>query len=205
MKSKWFLLSVLLLASAGRTLADDVRFSIPSSSVQAAIKTLLDARAVAFYGLGSGFGVQNYNVKLIYSEQFPLVFQFLPNNRFRLSCGVVGRANINYIAGNFDVNGQGAITVEGQLEYVPGVGQVTLIGSVDAVVYVDVQNVPTFILNMIGLGEFAIRIPELRLGTYALVLPNISSTYFTSTSPSMAIIGNSATWFAIEHPRCCGG
>lgn len=115
MKSKLYFLCILLVASTGRTLADDVRFSIPSSSVEAAVKTLLDARAVAFYGLSSGFGVQNYNVKLIYSQEFPLVFQFLPNSRFRLSCGVVGRANINYVAGNFDVNGQGAITVEGQL------------------------------------------------------------------------------------------
>ena len=189
MKSKCFLFYVLLIVSTSRAIADDVRFNIPASSVEAAVKTLLDARAVAFYGLSSGFGVQNYNVKLIYSQQFPVVFQYLPNNRFRLSCGVVGRANINYVAGNFEINGQGAITVEGQLEYVPGVAQITLIGRVDAVVYVDVQNVPTFILNMIDLGEFAIRIPELRLGTYALILPNISSTYFTSTSPSIAIIG----------------
>ena len=188
MKKKILLLLIVLLSFGSRAIADDVRFIIPATSVEAAAKTLLDARAAAFYSVSSGSGVSNFNVKLIYSGQYPLSFEFLPNSRFRLTCGFTARANINYVAGNFDINGSGPITIEGDLLYEGGAAQITLIGR--ATIVVDIQGAPGFLLSLIGAGEFTVRLPEFRLGSYALILPNISSTYFVSTTPSLAIIGD---------------
>lgn len=132
---KKILLTVLILTCSIFLKAQDVQLVVPKISIENSIKTLLDARAASFSSYTPGFGVDMFNVKLIYSDSHPLVVNLIPPNRFRIQCGIVGRANFNYLAGNFGINGEGNITIEGIMVVEEGSqGQLTLIGSADAVI-----------------------------------------------------------------------
>ena len=174
---------------------EDVRLIIPETSIAAAVKTLLDARAASFSSLTPAYGVENYNVRLMYNQTYPVTFQYLSGNRFRLTCGFVARANKRFdlkaFSLSFDINGQGPITIEGDLQYEVGIARITLIGRATAVV--SISGAPGFLIDIIGANQFTVLLPEFRLGTYTLMLPNVSTTYFTSSTPSLAISGSNLT------------
>lgn len=185
----------LLYLPVENSYSQDVRLIVPESSITEAIKTLLDARAISFNSLTPAYGVENYNVRLMYNQTYPVIFEYLPGNRFRLSCGFVARANKRFgkdpISIGFDINGKGPITIEGDLQYESGAAQITLIGRATAVV--NISGAPGFLLEIIGANQFTVLLPEFRLGTYTLMLPNVSTTYFTSSTPSLAISGSNLT------------
>lgn len=166
--------------------AQDVQLILPKLSIENSIKTFLDARGASFSSYTPGFGVDMWNVKLIYSDSYPLVLDLIPPNRFRIQCGIIARANINYIAGSFDVNGEGDITVEGVLSTEGSLGQITLYGSAEAVVHIS-NGMPSFLLGLISSGEFVIRIPEFELATFVYTLPYIPLNYFTTNYPTINI------------------
>ncbi len=165
--------------------AQDVQLIVPKSSIENSIKTLIDARAASFSSYSPGFGVDMYNVKLIYSGSHPLTVNLLPPNKVRIQCGIVGRANVNYLAGSFDINGEGDITLDAIISAQGSQGQITLVGTANAVI--QVSGVPGFILDMINQNQFTVKLPELELGTYAYVLPTIPPGIFTTTYPSITI------------------
>jgi hypothetical protein len=181
---KKFFLALIILITL-KINAQDVQLLIPKLSIENSIMTLLDARAASFSSYTSGFGVDMYNVKLIYSGSHPLVVSLIPPNRFRIQCGIVGRANVDYIAGNFQINGEGDITLEGVIAASGSQGQITLYGSADAVI--NVNGVPGFVLNIINANQFTVQLPAFELATFVYTLPTIPLNYFTTNYPTISI------------------
>lgn len=178
-------LLVFLILIALRINAQDIQLVVPKLSIENSIKTLLDARAASFSSYSSGFGVDMYNIRLIYSESYPLVVSLIPPNRFRIQCGLVALANVDYIAGNFQINGTGNITIEGVLETSGSQGQLTLYGAADAVTHV--SGVPGFVLNLINANEFIVKLPDFELASFVYTLPSIPLNYFTTNYPTINI------------------
>ncbi|MFN3874165.1 MAG: hypothetical protein ACK4R9_14290 [Ignavibacterium sp.] len=182
---KKFLITILVLAFAINLKSQDVRLVVPKLSIENSIKTFLDARAASFSSYTPGFGVDMYNVKLIYSESHPLILDLIPPNKFRIQCGIIGRANVNYLAGNFQINGEGNITIEGIMAVEGQQGQLTLIGTANAVI--QVSGVPGFLLNIINSNQFTLLLPPFELATFVFTFPTIPLNYFTTNYPTINI------------------
>ncbi|MCS7053507.1 MAG: hypothetical protein NZM09_07200, partial [Ignavibacterium sp.] len=179
-------MSIIIICSFGLNMkAQDVQLVVPKLSIENALKTLLDARAASFSSYTSGFGVDMYNIKLTYNDSHPLIVELIPPNRFRINCGVVARANVDYIAGNFQINGEGDITIEGTMVASGSQGQITLYGTADAVI--GVNGVPGFVLNIINANQFTVNLPTLELATFVYTLPSIPLNYFTTNYPTISI------------------
>ncbi len=182
---KKFLITILVLAFAINLKSQDVRLVVPKLSIENSIKTFLDARAASFSSYTPGFGVDMYNVKLIYSESHPLILDLIPPNKFRIQCGIIGRANVNYLAGNFQINGEGNITIEGIMAVEGQQGQLTLIGTANAVI--QVSGIPGFLLNIINSNQFTLLLPPFELATFVFTFPTIPLNYFTTNYPTINI------------------
>lgn len=131
---KKILLTILILTFSTYLKAQDVQLIVPKLSIENSIKILLDARAISFSSYTPGYGVDMFNVKLIYNNLHPLAVTLIPPNRFRIQCGIIGRANLNIDVLSFDINGEGDITIEGVMTVEGSQGQLKLLGSADAVI-----------------------------------------------------------------------
>jgi hypothetical protein len=182
---KKILLTILILTFSLYLKAQDVQLIVPKLSIENSIKTLLDARAASFSSYTPGFGVDMYNVKLIYGGSHPLVVTLIPPNRFRIQCGIIGRANLNYDIFSFEINGEGNITIEGVMSVEGSQGQLTLHGSADAVI--DVSGVPGFVMNIINANQFTVMLPDFELASFVFTLPTIPVNYFTTNYPTISL------------------
>lgn len=70
-------------------------------SIENTLKTFLDARGASFSSYTGGYGLDMWNVRLFYSDSYPLTFTLIAPDKFRLSCGIVGRGNIDYFLDEF--------------------------------------------------------------------------------------------------------
>ncbi|BDQ02992.1 T9SS type A sorting domain-containing protein [Ignavibacterium sp.] len=182
---KKILLTILLLTFSLYLKAQDVQLIVPKLSIENTLKTLLDARAASFSSYTPGYGVDMYNIKLIYGDSHPLVVTLIPPDRFKIQCGIIARANLNVDVLSFEINGEGNIIIEGKMKVEGSQGQLTLIGSADAVI--DVSGVPGFVLNIINANQFTVKLPPFELASFLFTLPTIPLNYFTTNYPTISI------------------
>lgn len=167
MKKFFFIMIIIVFGNLIN--AQDVQLVIPKGSIENSIKTLLDARAASFSSYTGGYGVDMYNVKLIYSDSHPLTVTLIPPNTFRLSCGIVGRANVDYFLDEFEISIEGNITIEGTLSAQGSQGQLTLIGSGEAVI--NYSGLDGFLLSLILADE--LNFPNFELASFVFTLPTV--------------------------------
>jgi len=86
---------------------------------------------------------------------------------------------------SFEINGEGDITIEGTMAVEGQQGQLTLIGSADAVI--QVSGVPGFVMNIISSNQFTVMLPSFKLATFVFTLPTIPLNYFTTNYPTISI------------------
>ena len=193
MKKFFFIMIIIVFGNLIN--AQDVQLVIPKGSIENSIKTLLDARAASFSSYTGGYGVDMYNVKLIYSDSHPLTVTLIPPNTFRLSCGIVGRANVDYFLDEFEISIEGNITIEGTLSAQGSQGQLTLIGSGEAVI--NYSGLDGFLLSLILADE--LNFPNFELASFVFTLPTVPSNYFTTNYPTVSIIDDNVI-FGLQTP-----